>query len=131
MEDLACARRIATRRHSADVHHMHEGSAPGYELTAIVDGAEHIDVGLVDRCQIRIVENKNVVGFDLASVAEAFDDSFDRYAGAGHMPAGGFAGGEDFTVGAIESRGIVLHLRRVDSAADSFEGDAGFLGDLV
>src|SRR5262249_41047098 len=72
-----------------------------------------------------------VVCVDLASITEAFDDAFDRHADTGHMPAGGFASGENFAVGAIEGRGIVLHLGGVDCAAYSFQSDAGFLGDLV
>src|SRR3989338_1436616 len=110
---------------------MHESPTPADELLAIMDGTEHVDIGLMDCRQVWIVEDEDVVGFNLASVTEALYDSFDGDAGAGHVPAGGFAGRENFAVGAIERRGIVLHLRGVYCAAHSFECDAGFLRERV
>jgi len=63
--------------------------------------------------------------------APPLDDPFHRDSGAGDVPAGGLAGGENLAVGAVERGGVIMHLRGIHRAANPFEGDTGLLGDLM
>ena len=85
----------------------------------------------MDRREIRIVEQKNIVGVDAAVIFKPLDDSLDGKAGAGNMPAHRIARRQHVAVGEIKRRHVVVHLRRVYRAADAFQCRAHFLGDLV
>ncbi len=125
-------RRIAPRRHGADVHDVDEGRAPADQLAAKMDGRDHIHIGLMNRRDIGIVEQKDIVGMNTAAVIfEALDNALDGEAGAGDMPAHGIPRRQDIAVGEIERRHIVVHLRRIDRAADALQRRAHLLGDLI
>ena len=97
--DLSGARRVAARRHRADVHDMDKGRAPAHQPVPKMNRRNHVDIRLMDRRQIRIVEQKNIVGVDAAVIFKPLDDSLDREAGAGNMPAHRIARRQHIAVG--------------------------------
>ena len=131
MTNFRGPRRVAARRHGADIHHMDEGRAPSDQSTAKMNRRDQIHIRLMDRRQIGIVKQKNIVGMNPRRVFKALDDPFDRKAGAGDMPAHGVPGRQNIAIGEIERRHVIVHLRRVDRAADAFQRRAHFLGDLI
>ncbi len=89
MANFRGPRRVAARRHGADIHHMDKGRAPSDQSAAKMNRRDQVHIRLMDRRQIGIVEQKNIVGMNAAVVFKALDDSLDREAGAGDMPAHG------------------------------------------
>jgi len=85
----------------------------------------------MNRCDIGIIQQKNIVGIDAAVTFKPFNDSFDREAGAGNMPARRIARRQHIAVGEVKRCHVVVHLRGVDRAADAFQRRAHFLGDLI
>src|SRR5215475_8323646 len=79
-------RRVAAGSDSADVADMNEGRAPTHERALMVDRRDDINVRIVNRGEIGIVQQKDIVGKNFF-LAEAFDDPLDREAGANHVVA--------------------------------------------
>src|SRR5215467_1300502 len=94
---------------------MDKGRAPAYQVALIVDRRNHVDIRLVNRRHVRIVEQKNVVGINSA-ISEALDDPLNGKTGARNVPAHGVARGQDITIGKIQRCRVVMHLRCVHGA---------------
>ena len=129
--DLLGFRGIAARGHGADVHHVDERGAPCDETPLHVDGGDEVDVGLMHRRDVGIVQEEDVVLVHAVVFGEALDDPLHREAGAGHVPGHGLAGGQNLAVGPVERGHVVVHLGGVDRSADPLDGGAHLLGDAL
>ena len=131
LTDLPGAGGVASGRHGPDVHHVDKGGAPAHDLVLVMDGGYHVQVGLVDRGHIGVVEQKKVVGVDIPFLPEPLDNALDGVPRAGNVPQHVHAGGEDVTIGQIERRHVVLHLRGVDRAPHPLQGGRHLIRDLM
>ena len=84
MEDFRSAGGVSAWGHGPDIPEVDEGAAPPNDDAVIVERGDLVDVGLIDRCLIGIVEKKDIIGVNTV-VAESLDDPFDCVAGAGHV----------------------------------------------
>ena len=79
---------------------------------------------------IRIIQEEDVVGVD-AILHELLRDALHGVRRAGHMHRYGLPHRQDLPCGAVQSRHVVVHLGRIDRAADPFQDRPHFLGSLV
>src|SRR5262249_37828674 len=116
--DLSGARGVAAGRHRADVHHMHEGRAPAHELALQMNGRDQVNIRLMDRGYIGIIEQKDIIGMDATVVFKLFDDSLNGKTRAGDVPTHGIAGGQNIALGQVQIRHGVMHLLGVYDGTD-------------
>src|SRR5215813_5685685 len=98
MANLSRSGRIPTRRHRADVHHMDESRAPSHQFALKVDGRNHVDIRLMNRREIGIIEQKNIVGVDALVFLESLDTPFGLKNGGRTTAASSASGGSEVTV---------------------------------
>src|SRR5262245_8893501 len=66
-----------------------------------------------------------------AVIFKVFDDSLNGKTRTRDVPAHGIARRQNIAVGQVQSGHVIMHLRGIHGATDTFQGAAHLLGDLI
>ena len=128
--DIFATRTGFSSRGEAALPVMNKRRAPPNEHVLIVDWRDNINVRVMNRGEIRIVKQKDVVRKDFV-FAEDFNNTLHRETGADDVMTVGFARSHNVPVGPVERSVIIMLLRCCYSAARALQGDAHFPRNLM